>query len=96
VKFYRLAIAGSKSDADGDEWFGALRAARKRRTELIRETPLHAVGDEDFEIELVELLDVAKKKLLLEVLNRRPFVKRRAIVMPPHRPRGQLKLRNMT
>ena len=94
MKFYRLGIDGTASSLeDRDEWFGSLRAARRRRSELIRCTPLHAVADEDFEIEEVELADLPAKKLLLSILNRSGFAQRRALVVRPHRPRGQLKLR---
>lgn len=55
---YRLEIAPAESDGEGedhDEWFGSLRAARRRRAELIRADPHlngHRIGS-DFRIERV-------------------------------------------
>lgn len=78
MHLYRLSIAPDINGGDGegedhDEWFSSLRAARRRRSELIREWkdawPDHPYG-EDFSVHKVTFQDLPKKALLLQVLHR--------------------------
>lgn len=73
--FYRLSIAPSESDGEGedhDKWFASLEEARRWRTLLIKEDP-HLTGHrygEDFRITKVTMRSLPPKALLLAALNR--------------------------
>lgn len=84
---YRLGIVPGEGCAEGedwDEWFGALRDAKKRRAELIRQDPA-MIGcrvARDYEICRIKLVDLPPRKLALAVLNRRYLVESVEVVGP--------------
>ena len=90
--FYRLEIAPSESDGEGedhDEWFTSLEAARRRRAELIRADPHlegHRYGS-DFCVSRVILRDLSPKALVLAVLNRAGHVESSEEVVPEYKPK---------
>jgi hypothetical protein len=73
---YRLRVQPSEFQGEGedcDEWFTSLRAARRRRRELIRDNPdlTDCRIASDYEVERVELADLPPRELALAILNRR-------------------------
>jgi hypothetical protein len=95
MHFYRLGIQPSEADGEGEdhaEWFGSLREAKQRRTELLQafsdgDWSGHRTG-EDFEIERIELVQLPLKRLILAILNRRGFIgKCQLMVARAHGPR---------
>lgn len=76
MKFYRLQIASGETceGEDADEWFTSLRAAKKRRTELIQEGRVesneHPFGS-DYEIWRYTVnTRLTAKTVMLRILNR--------------------------
>ena len=93
---YRLHIKPLESDSEGedhDEWFTSLRAAKKRRAELIRNNPTlndHPTGC-DFDIDCYEVKKLPRTALILALLNRRDsaWSTRRVEVVRPYKPREE-------
>lgn len=84
MKLYRLSILPDPTDPEGedhDEWFSSLRAAKKRRSGLLREGACSR-DVPDLEITENELADVPERQLLLRVLNRCGFIAREKVVVP--------------
>lgn len=98
--FYRLHIAPDESAREGedhDEWFRSLKAARRRRDELIAENPeleSHRYG-EDFYIERVEIHDLPRLDLALVILNRLGFIKQSKIIVEAYHPVGNKRHRSL-
>ena len=92
MKLYRLHIAPGEDAGEGedhDEWFRSLRAAKRRRAELIGDNPLmegHRYGV-DYEIDCYEWLGRAGPlALLLDTLKRRFTLAQITRVVPPYKP----------
>lgn len=91
MTFYRLHIAPDEAEGEGedhDQWFTSLRAARRRRAELIADNPSlrgHRYG-QDFKIERVELVQLPPQALLLAVLNGRGYIEQRSTVIENYKP----------
>ena len=86
MRIYRLGIEPGEANSEGedhDEYFSSLDAAGRRRAELIREDPDldgHRYG-EDFEIERIDLADLAPRAMLLAILNRKGYIAAREVVV---------------
>lgn len=93
--FYRLHVEPGEYEAEGedhDEWFTALRVARRRRAELIRgydpaDPNAHLKLGSDYAIDRVEI-DTAGplRPLILALLSRKGFAKHSVEVVPAWRP----------
>lgn len=85
---YRLNIHPDESAGEGedhDEWFSSERAARRRRSELVEESPclLGSRYGSDYAIDKVRIATLPQKRLALALLNRRGvFVSVRRVAEP--------------
>lgn len=86
--FYCLNIAPDEYGIEGedlDEWFTSLNAAKHRRQELIDGAGSEQAPGEDLSIDaIVVRSDLPPKQLLLNVLNRKAWMKSLTRVVPPH------------
>lgn len=84
MKLYQLNVQPQEHEGEGedhDEWFTALGAAKKRRSQLIRSMPADSYKfGADYSIDEVELVDLPTRALVLAILNREYVVSRRAVV----------------
>lgn len=84
MKLYRLNILPQEHEGEGedhDEWFTSLGAARKRRSQLIRNMPEDSYKfGADYDIDEVELVDLPPRAMVLAVLNRECVVSSRTVV----------------
>ena len=82
---YRLRCARTNDGAEdsGDEWFASLEAALARREELAGSgrDPVYP----DLDVHAVELSNLPRTQMLLQVLNGRSFVESSTEVRPPLR-----------
>ena len=92
---YRLCVTPAEGDGEGedqDEWFSSLRAAKRRRRQLIerRDDGADWLVDEDLAIDRVQFVPLPPKQLLLRALNRCGFMRCYQQVVAPHPcpPRG--------
>jgi hypothetical protein len=92
MKLYRLNRYPHDDAGCGenwDEWFPSLRAAQKRRTQLI-----HQTRDDDhafpmgahYSVDRCEFAQLPPRQLLLAVLNDAGFLKTAVRVLPPFEP----------
>ena len=86
---YELHISPDEyesDDKDCDEWFSSLRAAKKRRAELIKEYPTKEGQrfDSDFSIDRVVISSLPHRDLVLALLNGSGFIRSKETVVEPY------------
>lgn len=97
---YRLCVSPSEYDGEGEDhdlWFSSLREAKRVRTDLIRADPglLECKYDHDYAIERVEVGELSKKQLLLNVLNRKysRWIKKQETMVRSYTPTKKVKVK---